>query len=309
MDRIFCCPQCKNAVRRIGNKYSCQHCKNLYPIVNGIPSFVDQDIDIGLDSFDASAFEFLFAMEQRHFWHIGRKEIILGVLRRHVPHLAESPMLEIGCGNGSVLAYLRQNGVYVEGGDIFIEALEFCQRRVGHIPLYRVDVLSLPFCNDFDVVGLFDVLEHIEEDEKALAEVSQALRAGGKVLITVPAHKSLWSYADESAHHKRRYSKVELTVKLERNGFAIKAISYYMFFLFPFMLAIRLITNALWRNRARRDRRSRIELKTIPVLNSIFLRLLRVEGWLMRYVNLPVGSSLVVLAEKKSETCNEDRIL
>ena len=79
MRQILYCPRCKNILIEMSGKYSCQNCAHSYPIVDGIPSFVDQKVAI--DSFDASSFEFLFEMEQKHFWHIGRKELILDVLK------------------------------------------------------------------------------------------------------------------------------------------------------------------------------------------------------------------------------------
>jgi len=299
MRQVLYCPRCKNILVGMRDKYSCQNCAHSYPVVDGIPSFVDQNIMVNIDSFDASAFEFLFEMEQRHFWHIGRKEIIYDVLKRNTPHLAELRMLEIGCGNGSVLAYLKGNGVNIEGGDIFIEGLKFCQQRADPVALYQVDILSLPFHNDFDIIGVFDVLEHIAEDEKALAEIRQALKPGGTILITVPANKLLWSYFDESSNHKRRYSRKEIVTKLERNDFVIKKMSFYMFFLFPLMLSIRIINNTLRRNEAKRNARTSIELKTVPLVNRIFLELLRLEKWLLRYLDLPFGASLLIIAAKK----------
>ena len=299
MRQVLYCPRCKNTLARISDKYSCPNCAHSYPIADGIPSFVDQNMVVNIDSFDASAFEFLFEMEQSHFWHIGRREIIYDILKRNIPHLAELRMLEIGCGNGSVLAYLKENGVNIEGGDIFIEGLKFCRQRAGPVALYQVDILSLPFRNDFDIIGVFDVLEHIEEDEKALAEISRALKPGGTILITVPAHKFLWSYFDESSSHKRRYSKKEIVAKLERNNFVIKKMSFYVFFLLPLMLSIRIINNTLRRNEAKHIARTSIELKTVPLVNRIFLELLRLERWLMKYLDLPFGASLIVLAGKR----------
>ena len=148
----------------MSDKYFCQNCAHFYPILDGIPMFVDQDMVI--NSFDAASFEFLFEMEQKHFWHVGRREIILDVIERNVPKLKNIRMLEIGCGNGSVLAFLKQNGIDIEGGDIFLEGLRFCRQRVDSVPLYQLDVLALPFSQEFDMIGLFDVLEHIENDKR-----------------------------------------------------------------------------------------------------------------------------------------------
>jgi len=282
----------------MSGKYFCQNCLYSYPIVDGIPSFVDQNFEI--DSFDPSAFEFLFEMEQKHFWHIGRREIIFDVLKRNIPNLAKARMLEIGCGNGNVLAYLKQNGINIEGGDIFLQALRFCQRRVGSEGLYQIDILALPFHNDFDIIGIFDVLEHIDNDEKALVEINQALKPRGSLILTVPAHKFLWSYFDVHSCHRRRYNKGELATKLEESGFIIKKISFYMFFLFPLLAVIRLISNMFHGKKdGKQNIKPSLEARTIPIVNEVFLGLLKLEKQLAKYLNLPFGASLLVLAEKK----------
>ena len=295
---MLCCPNCRNPLEQLDEGYFCRSCARSFPIIDGIPSFVDQYVTAG--SFDASAFEFLFEMEQKHFWHVGRREIILDVLRRDIPDLAGSRMLETGCGNGNILWYLKQNGINIEGGDIFLEGLNFCRKRAGSVALYQINILALPFNDKFDVIGAFDVLEHIDDDKKALAEMSRTLKSEGNLILTVPAHRFLWSYFDEASSHKRRYSKLEMVTKLEQAGFAVKKASYYMFFLFPLLAAIRLIGNA----RHRRDNRkinvkSSLEVRTVPVVNEVFLGLLRLERFLLRYFDLPFGTSLLVLAEKK----------
>ena len=292
------CPRCKDALVAMSDKYFCQNCAHFYPILDGIPSLVDENTIVNMDSFDASAFEFLFEMERKHFWHVGRREIILDVIERDVPKLQNIRMLEIGCGNGSVLAFLKQNGIDIEGGDIFLEGLRFCRQRTSSVALYQIDALSLPFNNDYEVIGIFDVLEHIEDDEKVLAEINRALKAGGKLILTVPVHKFLWSRHDEASHHKRRYSRMELVTKLEQSGFAVEKVSYYMFFLFPLLAVIRLIGKYGKRRSAVKMGSTPLELKTVPVVNEVFLGLLRLERFLLRYFNLPFGTSLMFLARK-----------
>lgn len=294
-ERLLYCPQCKKPLAAIGDTYLCQDCHRSYPVISGIPCLVCREAPP--DSFDARAFEFLFEMEQKHFWHIGRREIILEVLK-NLPDINKARVLEIGCGNGSVLAFLKQHGLNAEGGDIFLEGLDFCRKRDSVVPLYQIDILNLPFVNGYDIIGLFDVLEHIEDDEKAIREVGQALKPGGKVLITVPAHKFRWSYFDEASAHKRRYSKREIFTKLERNGFIIRKASFYISLLFPIFLCVRII-NKLLPIRHQPDVQNSVELKTIPVLNELFLQILRGEKWLIKRIDLPLGASLLVLAERK----------
>jgi len=296
MQQALYCPQCKKVLEELSNEYYCQDCAYTYPVINNIPSFVA--IDMATDSFDATAFEFLFEMEQKHFWHIGRRELILDVLRRNISDLTGSRMLEVGCGNGNILAYLKQNGINIEGGDLFLEGLEFCQRRTGSAGLYQIDVLNLPFRNNFDIIGIFDVLEHIDNDVKALGEINQALKPGGKLLLTVPSHKYMWSYFDVQSHHKRRYNKKELVTKLEQTGFTIKKISYYMFFLFPVFAAVRFANHIFRKTIANNDVKTSIEVKTIPVINWVFSESLRLEKLLIRHINLRFGASLIALAEK-----------
>jgi SAM-dependent methyltransferase len=295
---VLYCPACKNPLDQSDSGYVCRGCSKVFPVIDDIPSFVDHREAV--EGFDASAFEFLFEMEQKHFWHVGRREIILDVLRGNVPNLEKTRMLEIGCGNGNVLWYLKQNGINIEGGDIFPEGLNFCRKRTGSVALYQINIMALPFNNDFDVVGAFDVLEHVDDDEKALVEINRSLKTGGNLILTVPAHRFLWSYFDECSKHKRRYGKGELVAKLGQAGFTVKKVSYYMFFLFPLLAAIRLIGNS----RQRRSNRelsinAPLEVKTVPVVNEVFLGLLRLEKLLLRCFNLPFGTSLLVLAEKR----------
>ena len=295
--RVLYCPNCKDPLSQLNEGYACQRCACSFSVIDGIPSFVDRQITT--DSFDASAFEFLFKMEQKHFWHVGRREIILDALRRNTANLPASRMLEVGCGNGSVLAFLMQHGVAIAGGDVFLEGLRFCRKRVPPASLYQIDILALPFRDEFDIVGAFDVLEHVEDDEKALAEANRALKRGGTLVLTVPAHQFLWSRHDEASHHKRRYSRSDLMAKLERSGFTVNKVTYYMFFLFPVMAAMRLLSRVLRGKRQEKSgAKTSLEMKTVPVVNDVFLAFLRLEKHLIRYVNLPFGASLLITAAK-----------
>ena len=296
MQKVLYCPKCRGALDKSSDKYFCRACHIRYPVVDGIPSFVEKEGKV--NSFDPKIFEFLFKMEQKHFWQVGRRELILDVLKRNVPHLANSTMLEIGCGNGNVLAHLKSSGISIAGMDILMEGLRFCRQRSSSVDLYQADILSLPFLNNWDIIGVFDVLEHISEDEAALREVNRALKPAGYLILTVPAHKFLWSHHDRIANHVRRYDKSELATKLRHSGFSIKKISYYVSSLFPILAAIRMSNKLFDKRNINRTIDEAIEVKTIPVINETFLQLIRFETWLIRYFSLPVGASLIALAEK-----------
>src|SRR5204863_7401731 len=99
------------------------------------------------------------------------------------------------------------------------------------------DARALPYRDAFDLVGAFDVLEHIDEDEAVLAEMAAATRRGGGVLITVPQHPWLWSEADDHAHHRRRYSRSALIDKVRSAGLRPVAVTSFVTFLLPVMAA------------------------------------------------------------------------
>ena len=290
------CPKCHHKVRKNGNEYVCSGCGHIYPVHDGIPSFVTSSAK--LDSFDKERFKSLYEMEQRHFWHVGRKEIIYALLQKlYAENLSSISMIEIGCGNGSVLQFLRSKGINIEGADLFMEALRFCRRR-GDAPLYQVDALKSPFPDGhYDLVGLFDVIEHLDDDEAVLQEASRICKNRGRIIVTVPANKWLWSYFDVASRHKRRYSKTELRNKLQNAGFIVEKISFFVSFLLPVFAMYRIIGN-MRSTGTDVSSSSKSEVRTIPFVNGIFLSTLRLERLLIRYVNLPLGASLVAIARK-----------
>jgi len=250
------------------------------------------------DTFKPESFGLLQQAEDQHFWFRGRREIILDVLTRKIPNLAGRKMLEIGCGNGNILRYLHQKTeLKLVGGDLFVECLKTCRGQLD-LPLYQIDAALLPFRDSFDIIGLFDVLEHIENDEQVLRECYKALKAQGRLILTVPVCPKLWSSFDELSCHKRRYTRKELIDKLKQTGFAIERVSHFMCFLFPIVYILRTLKDRFSRSRSATLERLPNELRIIPIFNSLCLSLLRLEKWLMRYVDLPYGVSLLVLARK-----------
>jgi len=293
----FYCPKCKNELIREKESYTCTNCSGHYFILEGIPSFVDNpNPEYG---YKGEYFKELYEIEKVHFWQIGRRELIYDVLKksctRNGQNIFQAKMLEIGCGNGSVLHYLEEKGVAIEGGDIFFEGLKFCRKR-SKASLYHIDALNMPFKEEYDIVGAFDLIEHIEDDLLLLQEIRRVLKPDGKLIITVPANKLLWGEFDIMSLHKRRYRRIELIEKLEKSGFVVEKISFFLFFVFPTVFLFRLMRSILKGNNSHISKF--MELKIIPFLNSLFLGLLKLERVLIRYINLPYGCSLIVLARK-----------
>ena len=150
--------------------------------------------------------------------------------------------------------------------------------------------LQLPFVEEFDVTGAFDVIEHIDDDEAALGYLYRALKPGGKLLISVPQHRWLWSTADSYACHRRRYTAEGLHAKVRRAGFEIRRSTSFVSLLLPAMLISR---------RSTKPFNPLAEFKIHAALNEVLKAILTCERRLVtRGVNFPLGGSRLVIATK-----------
>lgn len=250
-----------------------------------------------LSTYDPAYFSKLFEIEDSHFWFVGRNAIISRVLRR-LAAASDAPrmVVELGCGTGNVLRFVKRacGRATVIGMDLFFEGLRFAKARSGAV-LIQGDVHAHPFRRPADLVCLFDVLEHIPDDRGALASIHKLVAAGGRMMLTVPLHPSLWSEFDELSHHQRRYTVAELTSKVKEAGFTIEYASPYIAAtLLPMWLHRRLFASAPGKRKSAED-----ELRVVPVVNGILLSCLRIEAFLIgSRMRLPFGSSMILLARK-----------
>jgi SAM-dependent methyltransferase len=257
------------------------------------------------DSYNPEHFEALFEIEDRHFWFGARNRALEAIVVRATRGLAPGyRVLEVGCGTGFTLRMLADvcSGALVVGMDLFGEGLKFARRRTA-APLVQASIERPPFTKRFHVVGLFDVLEHLEDDRDALRRVHGLLEPGGCFIVTVPAEKKLWSRFDEEAHHCRRYGPGELREKLATAGFDIELLTPFMCSLYPLARLGRAVSDRMRRRRreAGRDQGSAVldEIKVRPGLNGLMAALLRQEGRLLeRGWTFPVGTSLLALARR-----------
>ena len=242
--------------------------------------------------YGAELFDKLAALEPTSFWFRGRNSVVLWALDRWFP--SARSFLEVGCGTGYVLqAILRSRpGLEAVGAELYAEGLRVARTRLQRVPLAQMDARSLGIEEAFDVVGTFDVLEHIDRDEDALLSLHAAVRPGGGLLVTVPQHRWLWSPADEFAGHERRYTRRELTKKIERAGFEVVSVSSFVTLLLPLMAASRFLTK-------RRPYSLDREFGLPRAVDRLFERTLDLERAAMsRGVSLPVGGSLLVVARR-----------
>lgn len=248
------------------------------------------------EGFRDDLFDELALLEAKNFWFRARNRLIQWALRRYF--LEAQTFLEVGCGTGFVLAgvsaVLPQLRLF--GSEISSAGLAYAARRVEGAELFQMDARVIPFSEEFDVIGAFDVLEHIQEDELALREMHCAVRPGGGIVLTVPQHGFLWSQADEHACHVRRYAARDLTAKVEAAGFRVVRVTSFVSLLLPLMMI----------SRARQMVASEgydplRELKIGGVLNTVLEKILDAERLMIRAgVNFPAGGSLLMIARKTS---------
>ncbi len=240
-------------------------------------------------------YEVMYDQEEKHWWYVGKRNLILSLFKRQYKGRADLKILDVGCGTGIIMKSLSKFGE-VYGVDVSPEAIKFCRRR-GLKNVKKGSIDNLGFKKEtFDAVGCFDVLYHkaIRDDEAALKQLYGICKKGGHLFITDSAMKCLWSQHDIATQARTRYSKEEMKAKLERVGFTVEKISYYNTFLFPAVFLYRKIFD-----RIREGKEAKSDIgNTNPIINEILKRLLFLEARLLKRINFPVGVSIVCVARK-----------
>jgi SAM-dependent methyltransferase len=246
------------------------------------------------EGFEAAYFGRLAKLEPGSFWFRSRNRLIIWALRRYFP--AAKNLLEIGCGTGFVLSGISKTlpELTLFGSEVFSAGLSIATIRLPGVDLFQMDARRIPFREEFDVIGAFDVLEHINEDEEVLSQMYRATRKRGGILITVPQHSLLWSEADEYAKHVRRYRARELRAKVERAGFKVLTTTSFVSLLLPLMFIARL------RQRfTHREFDAGAELTLGGPVNGLLERVMDVERAMIRLgISFPAGGSLLVVARR-----------
>jgi SAM-dependent methyltransferase len=270
------CPFCHHHPKRLGERFA----------------FAPELAEEG-EGFEASYFNRLRNLEGASFWFRARNKLLIWALRHYFPGARN--FLEIGCGTGFVLSSIRNTmpDLILFGSELFTAGLSVAAKRLPEVELFQMDARRIPFENHFDVIGAFDVLEHIQDDERVLAQMHQAVRAGGGIMVSVPQHLSLWSEADEHARHVRRYSARELKAKIERGGFEILRMTSFVSLLLPPMIISRR------KQSSGHEFDPWAEFKISGFTNWFLKRVMDVERAMIRLgVSFPAGGSLLVVARR-----------
>lgn len=233
--------------------------------------------------------------ETKHWWHVARLELIHAMLDRFVTDPPSTRWLDVGCGTGVLLdSYPRISnrlGLELDAGSVArAQSKGLDVRQVG--PAWDFKAFGR-----FDLVTMCDVIEHMEDDQAALAAVRRVLNPEGIVLVTVPALQSLWSAHDVRNHHFRRYDRRRLLSLFGPGEWDVLRASYFSSFLLPLIWTFRQMKNL--RHGTDPDKAPSDKTFGPPWLDAAFLSIFRTECRCMRISNMPLGSSLMLVAKKR----------
>lgn len=273
--------------------WQCPHCSKQPKILNDFLAFAPE-LAQESEGFEAHYFDSLAKVEAKNFWFRNRNRLIIWAFSNYFKRA--NNFLEIGCGTGFVLSGIERAfpTLNVYGSEIFTNGLNFANQRLTKAQLFQMDAQNIPFDQEFDVIGAFDVIEHIQEDTKVLEQMYKATKTGGGIIITVPQHPWLWSQADDYAHHVRRYTERELKIKIKNAGFKIIRVSSFVSVLLPLMMMSRML-----QQKPNAQYNALSELKISGGLNATLEMLLNLERKLIELgLSFPFGGSLLLVAQK-----------
>ncbi len=244
-------------------------------------------------------------VEDSHWWFASRTRAINAVIRPLLPEKPDFRLLDIGCGAGNMIHHLSEYG-QVKGLEIDERPVKMALERGYDVEQFDV-TQPMPFDEGtFDAVTALDVIEHNEDDMAILRDSYRVLKSGGHIIITVPAFMWLWSHNDDINAHYRRYTAVELRQKLTEAGFKPRRISYNNFFVFPLAAGLILLRRGAdvkpeLASHHLDEEEYQVEMEPAsPTVNAVLTAVGQVEAGLIRYIDLPVGTSLIAVGEKES---------
>jgi SAM-dependent methyltransferase len=248
---------------------------------------------------DKQYYKEYYQYERKHWWFRARLEILELILQQFKTKMIDNPkILNAGAATGATSFMLKKHGdvlslEYDKDCAIFLSEILNEEVLIKSLTLTSLDSKSM------DMVCAFDVIEHIEDHEKAISEVYRILKENGYIYLTVPAFNFLWSNHDEINHHFRRYKLKDLKKILKENGFTIEYCSYFNFFLFLPILFTRLISKVLTIKKNEVGTNSDFEKFNSRLLNKFLYKIFLSESFLLkRKMKLPFGVSAVIIGKK-----------
>jgi 2-polyprenyl-3-methyl-5-hydroxy-6-metoxy-1,4-benzoquinol methylase len=261
------------------------------------------------DEYNEKGFEMLIQMQREHFWYRGRHKLLLNVFNKEISQrfgeANDLRAIDMGGGCGGWLEYLHaQNaGIFQQLAlsDSSMRALSLAEPVVGSFATrYQIDLLDIPWLEEWDVVFLLDVLEHIPDHIEVLRQVSRSMRPGGLLFVTVPALKFFWTYNDELAQHQRRYCRHDFRTLAEHASLELLRTDYFMFFLSPALLFYRLLYRPPITATPEQTREHLARTHRIPAqpLNNFLARVFSIEASMVNSFHFPWGTSILAVFQR-----------
>jgi len=214
--------------------WQCPSCDFEPEMVGKWPTFATDMIEEGPEEFDEAIYARMTACEHHSFYSRARLKLIRWCLTKFF--LQSGNFYDFSAGTGVVLEAVRsiKPDIQLYASDLAVDSLAWVDTRLGgKITLFHTDASHIPFADHFDVLGAFDVVEHIDDDVGAMKDLFRTVKPGGGIMLTVPQHMSLWSPLDEEAGHKRRYIGHELARKVREAGFDVVLDTSFLAILYP----------------------------------------------------------------------------
>lgn len=248
---------------------------------------------------DKAYFKEYYIQERQHWWFLARMEILQSQITTLVKPKEKLKILNIGIATGATTEMLSKFG-NVTSLEYDEDCCQFVKETLD-IPVVHGSILSLPFEDgEFDLVCAFDVIEHVEDDKLAVAEMKRVCSKNGFVFVTVPAFMDLWSDHDLINHHFRRYIAKGLKALFVSNGEVVYS-SYFNSILFPPIYFVRRLSNLL-KSKSKEAPQSDFTKFKPGLLNNLLYRLFKLEKrFLNKQFHFPAGVSIMLIWRKIEE--------
>lgn len=258
------------------------------------------------DMYEEWGFEVLIQMQREHFWYQGRHKLLLNVLTKEISQrygaANDLHAIDMGGGCGGWLEYLHAHdpGIFQQLAlaDSSMQALSLAEAVVGSFATrYQINLLDISWLEEWDVVFLLDVLEHIPDHIEVLRQIKRSMRPGGLLFVTTPALKFFWTYNDELAHHQRRYCRQDFRILAEHAGLELLRTDYFMFFLSPALLLSRLLFRPPISATPEQRRKHLVRTHRVPAqpINKLLAKVFSIEASMVNTVNFPWGTSILAV--------------
>lgn len=232
-------------------------------------------------------------IEKKHWWFAGRRQIFATLLNQLYPE-SRPQIIDIGCGTGGNIDLLEKFGPVLGLEADWAAARLAADGHEGKIAVARFPGQCPLAGNCADLITMFDVLEHIADDQGTLETLHGTLRKSGRIFLSVPAFQQLYGNHDRRLHHFRRYSRMQLSKLLIDSGYELEYISYFNSLLFPFAAVVRLLERFLPAAKP-----GSAENLPIAPLNLLLTWIFASEALLARRRwRLPFGLTLLAIARK-----------